>query len=581
MNDSDFTMEDGRTRECPVCQTTFASNQSMMRHKKTVHEAIKSFQCDICLKSYTQAWTLKAHRLTHSEKKPWKCWCGTGFAEKKFLIKHQKVRHTEGNPPPSFPCKHCNKEFGYAYGLRKHIKRKHENKHSCEQCGDSFKLGSDFRNHILDTHNGTEASKKLIDLWDKSLGIVPAENDGESKVADMKEILKETEHVRPNLNNDTAKDSSCTENVTSMRSIPTEWVEDSLESECEVESNLGKELDADSEVFECNDNSNDDDNTANDNIMEFDKSNDEHMDTEEKPEDITSKIKDRPETFIPSLPLFLAEQDANGLFPCDICNHMFPMKGELRIHKLFEHEGLRFQCAVCRGIFFSQLEMKEHKRLCSSSLVKSEKGNRDPLVCDLCGFVARRPDAMRQHRLSRHEGVSYKCDKCPKEFMQERNLKLHVKQVHESEPLLCDQCDYKTQREDTLKKHKMNMHGSPNDRNDLNKIFCDACEFSTTRLDTLRNHKLSVHQGVRYNCPECDKFFTQERNMKMHIKVIHLRETELSCDQCEYTTLWKDSMHQHIKTKHEGVAYECHICLKSLSSQRQLEKHIEVVHNCQ
>ena len=224
--------------------------------------------------------------------------------------------------------------------------------------------------------------------------------------------------------------------------------------------------------------------------------------------------------------------------------------------------------------------MKEHKRSCSSSPVKSEKGNREPLVCDLCGFVARRPDAMRQHRLSRHEGVSFKCDKCPKVFMQERNLKSHVKQVHESEPLLCDQCDYKTQREDTLKKHKMNMHGKPEDRNDLNKIACDACEFSTTRLDTLRHHKLSVHQGVRYNCPECDKFFTQERNMKMHVKVIHLRETILSCDQCEYTTLWKDSMHQHIKTKHEGVAYECHICLRSLSSQRQLQKHVEVVHNC-
>ena len=108
----------------------------------------------------------------------------------------------------------------------------------------------------------------------------------------------------------------------------------------------------------------------------------------------------------------------------------------------------------------------------------------------------------------------------------------------------------------------------------LSCVFCGK-EVSEVHM---QRHIRSVHQGVRYNCPECDKFFTQERNMKMHVKVIHLRETILSCDQCEYTTLWKDSMHQHIKTKHEGVAYECHICLKSLSSQRQLQKHIEVVH---
>ena len=561
-------MESGGSRECPVCNTTFASNQSMMRHKKTVHEAIKSFQCDICLKSYTQTWTLKAHRLTHSEKKPWKCWCGAAFVEKKTLIKHEKTRHGG----EAFHCQYCNQEFGYASGLRKHMKRKHVNKHSCEQCGDSFKLGSDFRSHILNTHNGTEASKKLIDLWDKSLGIVPAESEGEMKVA----ALEENEHEAPNLDNDTTEENSCTENVTFVGSKPTEEV--SIANDHVVESDLVKEEDIDSQVFEYNDNSNAGDNTANDNMMEFDNPNEEHVDMEEKPEDTKSKIK---ETFIPSLPLFLAEQDANGLFPCDICDHMFPLKGELRIHKLFEHEGLRFECAVCAGIFLSQLEMKDHKRSCSSSPVKREKSKRDPLVCDICGFVARRPDALRQHRLSRHEGVSFKCDKCPKEFMQERNLKSHVKQVHESEPLLCDQCDYKTQREDTLKKHKMNMHGRPEDRDDLNKMSCDECGFSTTRLDTLRNHKLSVHQGIRYNCPECGKFFTQERNMKMHVRVIHSRETTLSCDQCDYTTLWKDSMHQHIRTKHEGVTYDCQICLKALSSQRQLQKHIEVVHSCQ
>ena len=163
--------------------------------------------------------------------------------------------------------------------------------------------------------------------------------------------------------------------------------------------------------------------------------------------------------------------------------------------------------------------------------------------------------------------------------MQERNLKSHIRQIHESEPLLCDQCDYKTQREDTLKKHKMNKHGSPEKRNNLNKIECDACDFTTTRLDGLREHKLSVHQGIRYNCPQCAKTFTQERNMKMHVRMIHERKTILSCDQCDYTTSWKDSLHQHIKTKHEGVVYECPICLRALASSRQVQQHIKTVHS--
>ena len=565
--DSDLMMETtmvGAGAECPVCQVTFATNQSMMRHRKTVHEAVKSFQCNICLKSYTQAWTLKAHRLTHSEKRPWKCWCGSGFAEKKSLTTHQKARHSDEN---AFVCKHCSEKFGAAQSLRKHEKRKHENKHSCDQCGETFKLGSYFRKHILNNHNGTEASKKLVEMWDKRLGIVPDESVGDLKV-NVTELSNETEPGPLNLDSDATKNSSCPENDTSLGSKPPE----------QKFNFSANELDAASSLFEFDDNSNAKEETNDNMIINSDE---EEVDTAlERSEDVKSIIKDAPDAFIPSLPLFLAEQDDNGHFPCDVCDHMFPLKSELRMHKLFEHEGLRFECAVCGGIFLNQSEMKEHKRLCSKSPIKSEKGKRQPLVCDICGFVARRPDALRQHRSSRHDGVSFNCDKCSKVFMQKRNLKFHIEQMHESEPILCDQCDFKTQREDTLRRHKFKLHGTPEDRSNLKQILCDVCEFSTHRLDSLQNHKLSVHQGIRFNCPECEKTFTQERNVKTHIKAIHLNETTLSCHRCEYTTLWKNSMHQHIKTKHEGVVYKCQICLKALSSQRQLQKHIEALHSC-
>ena len=659
--------------ECPVCHITFASTQSMVRHKSSVHEAKSSHvQCDICHKRYTQAWTLKAHRRTHFEKKPWKCWCGAGFSEKKYLTNHEKTKHGGG----AFTCEHCDQEFGYAHVLRLHIKRKHQNKHSCEQCGETFKAGGDYRNHVISLHSDTEATKRLLDKWDRSLGLVPSEN-----IVDNKEQAKDIEHgvepsylnrpneitpeeddgdegssfvqdkesmelehgepthfkVVPEENADELEDDDVTEpdkgmdfgesihfdrtpeimpaekdgkvNVADVKEPAREIefgestlpysagapmnelkekgriFEDDLQKLTstelkddlvakEIRQDFVNEMDVDADMCEFNDNSNAEENTTNDNLLGSSNKEDRVKDKDKE-----TISQDGSLIFIPSLPLFLAQEDCNGLFPCDLCHRVLSFKDELRMHKLLEHEGLRFECSLCTSVFLSQLEMKRHKLSCSRSPVKKEKSEPTSLVCDLCGFVAKRPDALRQHKASKHDGISFKCDKCPKVFMQERNLKIHMRQIHESEPLLCDQCDYKTQREDTLKKHKMNMHGSPEKRNNLNKIECDACDFTTTRLDGLREHKLSVHQGIRYNCPQCAKTFTQERNMKMHVRMIHEKKTTLSCDQCDYTTSWKDSLHQHIKTKHEGVFFECPICLRALASSRQVQQHIKTVHN--
>ena len=92
--------------ECPECGKVFATKQGLLTHIKTVHDG-ERHKCDLCEKSYTQASSLKTHRLLHSDKKPWSCWCGKSYAEKSTMAKHQNAKHN--NSGQRYSCNICGK----------------------------------------------------------------------------------------------------------------------------------------------------------------------------------------------------------------------------------------------------------------------------------------------------------------------------------------------------------------------------------------------------------------------------------------------------------------------------------------
>ena len=117
-----------KDNECPVCQLGFATIGSMIRHKRSVHEKIKKWKCDICGKSYTSSQTLIDHKMKHSESdnKPWKCkepGCIQAYAESQKLRLHRKKAHTKKED--MIQCGYCEKEFVFKTRLRHHQHQVH------------------------------------------------------------------------------------------------------------------------------------------------------------------------------------------------------------------------------------------------------------------------------------------------------------------------------------------------------------------------------------------------------------------------------------------------------------------------
>ncbi|XP_023019325.2 uncharacterized protein isoform X2 [Leptinotarsa decemlineata] len=145
----------GLFTKCELCTQSFDNEAALFSHKSAgcikqelkynssdikiepdselqPHEAIFSeefskkvpvdkriFQCNNCLRQFTQKGHLKEHLKTHTGLKPFQCQiCLKSFSRENFLKYHLAI-HTGEKP---FPCKMCPKAFVHPGALRIHEK---------------------------------------------------------------------------------------------------------------------------------------------------------------------------------------------------------------------------------------------------------------------------------------------------------------------------------------------------------------------------------------------------------------------------------------------------------------------------
>lgn len=144
-NSSNFEAEDS-IEDRSSDKTESFSKQTNFSASKTIRNANKTFQCDICSKQVKTMHSLKRHVRIHSGEKPHVCGvCKKAFAEPGNLTKHLR-KHTKDK---KHQCNECGLRFYERNKLTIHI-RTHtgERPYVCKVCTKAFATSSQVQIHM-------------------------------------------------------------------------------------------------------------------------------------------------------------------------------------------------------------------------------------------------------------------------------------------------------------------------------------------------------------------------------------------------------------------------------------------------
>ena len=99
------------------------------------------------------------------------------------------------------------------------------------------------------------------------------------------------------------------------------------------------------------------------------------------------------------------------------------------------------------------------------------------------------------------------------------------------------------------------------------------------------SYQSSAH-GMEHTCPECNRSFSKNQYLILHLKKTHTKEvkvlksgrTLVKCDMCPYES--DRHMTRHMKMVHtiEDKKFKCELCPYATEGKSDLKKHIEGVH---
>ena len=106
-----------------------------------------------------------------------------------------------------------------------------------------------------------------------------------------------------------------------------------------------------------------------------------------------------------------------------------------------------------------------------------------------------------------------------------------------------------------------------------NKIVrCKVCRQIFPNTLERRKHTKSQHYNVQLDCDQCD-FSTFYRNILLnHTETVHLGIIH-TCDICGATFGYQSAMKQHRRVRHEKIPYPCNECGRLFNNPSALRKH--------
>jgi KRAB domain-containing zinc finger protein len=314
---------------------------------------------------------------------------------------------------------------------------------------------------------------------------------------------------------------------------------------------------------------------------------------------------------------------------CNQCNFASPSEMCIMEHienvhgtKSSTKDTTIFKCKQCNYVFATRVSLKVHaKKIHGTNIAKSQKDGTASnktnecksglkflsgmnKMCPDCNFIARKPILLKMHINSVHLKLKDQiCDMCSFRTARKANLDLHVKRMHSEKgesaksaddemevinEIVCDKCDKTFSTGAGLKTHIGMMHRHQHVLNH----GCMKCDLAFSTGTGLKTHigMMHGHQHVLNVCQHCGHISKTSSQLKNHIKAIHLKTQDNKCDHCDFKTVRKESLTDHMRRMHsekgelneedplEAEHHSCEQCHFTSTTVHALKVHTGLVH---
>jgi len=112
---------------------------------------------------------------------------------------------------------------------------------------------------------------------------------------------------------------------------------------------------------------------------------------------------------------------------------------------------------------------------------------------------------------------------------------------------------------------------------DIERFKCESCDYSSVYKQHLKQHIKFVHEGIGYLCDHCGFKARDKGQLKNHVLATH-RGVRFRCRHCDFEAKSKGNLKQHVESIHMGIRHSCELCAYSTPYAMNLKNHVKVAH---
>ncbi|XP_055621952.1 zinc finger protein 37-like [Toxorhynchites rutilus septentrionalis] len=116
-------------------------------------------------------------------------------------------------------------------------------------------------------------------------------------------------------------------------------------------------------------------------------------------------------------------------------------------------------------------------------------------------------------------------------------------------------------------------------RKDARKVQCQYCGVMIVHYNLAKHQEIHNPDRPKFCCPQCPKFYTDTRKLKLHINATHTRDKLYACDRCGKVYGRPASLREHYIASHTDIKrYECKLCGQKFARAAMRTHHYKIMH---